>query len=54
MPTLLLILMISKTSNISYNRSRVKVKALGRQSLILMFHVKNVGLIACACICHGR
>jgi len=30
------------------------VRALGRHSLILMFHVKNVGIFACACICNGR
>jgi len=51
---LLLIRTISKTSDISYDRSLVKVWALGKHSQILMFHVKNVGMIACACICNGR
>jgi len=40
-PMLLLILKITKTFNISYNRSCVKVKALGEHSSILTFHVKN-------------
>jgi len=53
-PTLLLILTISKTSNISYDRSRVKVRTMGRHSPILMFHLKNVGIIACACIFNTR
>jgi len=53
-PTLLLIVMISKTSNNSYNRSHVRVRALGRHSLILMFDVKNVGIISSPCICNGR
>jgi hypothetical protein len=29
------------------------VRALGRHSPILMFHVKNLGIIACACRCNG-
>jgi hypothetical protein len=53
-PTLLLILMISKASNISYDWSHVKVRGLERHSPILMFHVKNVEIIACAWICNGR
>jgi len=52
--TLLLILTSGNTSNISYDRSRVKVRALESQSPILMFHVKNVGIIPCACIFNGR
>jgi len=51
---LLLILMISKTSIILYDWSWVKVRALGRHTPILMFHVRNVGIIACTCICNGR
>jgi len=51
---LLLILTIGKTLNILYDWSRVKVRALGRHSPIVMFHVKNGGIIACACICNGR
>jgi hypothetical protein len=53
-PTRLLIVTIRVTSNISYDQSRVKVRALGRHSPILMFHVNNVGIIACACICNSR
>jgi len=53
-PTLLLILTISKTSNISYDWSRVRVRALGMHSSIYMFHVRKVGTIACACIWNGR
>jgi hypothetical protein len=30
------------------------VKSLGRHGPILMFHVKNVGIIACACTCNGK
>jgi len=47
-PSVLLILTISKTSNISYDRSRVTVRASGRHSPIVIFQVKNVGIIACA------
>ena len=47
-PTLKLILTISKTLNIAYDCSRVKVRAVGRLSPISMFDVKNVGIIACA------
>ena len=54
MRTHLLILTISTTSNISYDRSCVKVKAFGMHSPILMFHVENVGINACAYICNGR
>jgi len=52
--THLLILTISKTSNILYDQSRVKVRALARHSPILMFHVKTVGIIACACLRDSR
>ena len=53
-PTLLLILTMSKTWNISYDGSCLNERALGWHCLILMFHVKNVGIIACAFICNGR
>jgi len=35
----------------TYGWSHVKVRPVGRHSPILMFDVKNVGIIACACIC---
>jgi hypothetical protein len=50
----LLILTISKASNILYDQSTVKVRALGRHSTILMFHIENVGIIACPWLCNGR
>jgi hypothetical protein len=53
-PTLLLILTIRKTSNISYNRRLDRVRALGTHHLIWMFDVKTVGIISPACICNGR
>jgi hypothetical protein len=53
-PTLLLILTIRKTSNISYDRRRDRVRALGRHHPIWMFDVKTVGIISSACICNGR
>jgi len=51
---LLLILRISKTSNISYDWRRERVWALGRHHPIWMFQVKTVGIICSACICDGR
>jgi len=54
MPTLLLILTIRKTSNISYDRRHDRVRALGRHHPIWMFDVKTVGIISSACICNGR
>ena len=53
-PTLLLILTISKTSNISYDRRGDRVRALGRHHLIWIFDVKTVGIISSASICNGR
>ena len=53
-PTLLLILIISKTSNISYGQRRHGVRALGRHHPIWMFDVKTLGIISSACICNGR
>jgi len=44
----------SKISNVFYDRCRVRVRALGRHSLIWMFNVKNIGNISCAYICNGR
>jgi hypothetical protein len=49
-----LILTISKASNISYDRRRDRVRALERHHPILMFDVKTVGTISSACICNGR
>ena len=54
MCTHLVILMISKTSNISSNRSRVKVMAVGKHSPIYMFDIQNFGIIAYECTCNGR
>ena len=51
---LLLILTISKTSNISYDRRRDRVRAWGRHHPIWMFDVNTVGIISSACICNGR
>ena len=53
-PTLSLILTIIKTSNISYDWTRVRVKALGSHYPIWMFDVKTVGILSTACICNGR
>jgi hypothetical protein len=53
MPTLSLIQMISKTLNLSYYQSCVRVRALGRHSPILMFNFRNVRIIACPCICNS-
>jgi len=52
-PTLVLILTISKTSNISYYRSSVTEWAIGMHSPIYMFNVKNVGNISSGCIRNG-
>jgi len=49
-----LILTISKTFNISYDRRRDRVSALGRHHPIWMINVKTVGIISSACICNGR
>jgi len=53
-PTLLLILTISKTSNISCDQRRDRVRAFGRQHPIWMFHVETVGIISSPCICNSR
>jgi len=53
-PAFLLTLTTSMTSNISYDRSPVRLAALGRHSPIWMFHVRDVGIITSACICNGR
>jgi len=53
-PTGLLILTISKTSNISYDRRRDRVRAMGRHHLIWMFDVKTEGIFSSACICNRR
>jgi len=53
-PTLLLIMTISKTSNILYNWSPVRVRALGTYSLMWMFDIKNVRIISSACTRNGR
>jgi len=53
-PRLWLFLTIGNTSIILYHWSRFKVRALGRHSLILMFHTENVEMISCACIGNGR
>jgi hypothetical protein len=53
-PTDLLSLTISKTSNIVYDRSCVRVRALVKHILILMFDVKKVGIIYSGGICNGR
>jgi hypothetical protein len=54
MLTLLLILTIRNTSNISYDRRLDRVRALGRHIPIWMFDVKTAGIISSACICTGR
>jgi hypothetical protein len=54
MPTLLLILAIPKTLNISYDRRQGCVRALDRHHLIWMFDVKTVGIISSACRSNGR
>jgi hypothetical protein len=51
---LLLILARTKTSNISYDRSVVNMRAMGRCLPIWIFDVRTVGLISCALICNGR
>jgi len=53
-PTLLLILEISKTSIISYDRSRERESAEGMHHRIWMFDVKTVGMISSAFLCNGR
>jgi hypothetical protein len=53
-PTLVLILTIRKTSNISYNQRRDRVWASGMHHPIWMFEVKTVGTISSAWICNGR
>jgi len=53
-PMVLLILSFSKTSNISYDQSQVRVRALGRNTPTWMFDVKKVGIISSVCICNGR
>jgi len=53
-PPHLLILMIRKTLNISYDRRHDRVSALGRHHPIWMFDVKTVGIISFACLCNGR
>jgi len=53
-PTLMLILMISKTWNISYDWSRGRVRALGRHSPKMIFDVKNIAMISPAWICTRR
>ena len=53
-PTLMLILMIGNNSNLSYDRSRVRVRALARHIPIYMFDVQKVGIISSACIWNGR
>jgi len=54
MPTILSILTVSKTSNISYDRSHVRVRVLGRHSPIKMFDTKNAGTFSSAWICNVR
>jgi len=53
-PTLVLILTITKTSNSSYDWSRLRVKTLGRHYPTWMFDVKTVGIMSSASICNGR
>jgi hypothetical protein len=53
-PTLLLILTIRKPSNISYDRRRDTVRALGMHHLNWMLDIKTVGILSSACICTGR
>jgi len=52
-PMLLLILTISKTSNISYNRRRDRVRVVGRDHLVWMFDIMTIGMISSECICNG-
>jgi len=51
---LLLILTISKTSNISNYQRWDRVRALGRHHRIWMFDIKPVGIVSSTCICNGR
>jgi len=53
-PTLLLILTISKTWNISYDRRRDWVGALGRNHPIWIFDGNTKGILSSACICNSR
>jgi hypothetical protein len=53
-PTLVLILMISKTANIWYDQRGDRVRALGRHHPIWIFDVKTVRIIFSACICNSR
>jgi hypothetical protein len=47
-------LTFSNTSNIVYDRSRVRVRAFVKHIPILMFDVKKVGIIYSGGICNGR
>jgi len=49
-PILILGLIIGNTSNILYDWSCVRVRALWRLNLIKMFHIYNVGLLSSECI----
>jgi len=40
--------------NISYRRSRARVRTFGRQMPISMYNINNVGIISSARICNGR
>jgi hypothetical protein len=53
LPTLLLIVIISKVSNISHNRQSVRVKVLVRHNLIWMFKIRNIGIRSSASMCNS-
>jgi len=52
--TLLFILTINNTPNISYEWSCVRVRPLGKHFLIYIFDVKMVGITCSPCICNSR
>lgn len=52
-PTVLLCLTFSKTSNISYDRGRVRGSSFGRHSPIQLLDIDNVGIISSPYICNS-
>jgi len=50
----MLILTISKRWNTWFDRSRLRVRTLGKHNPIQMFDITNVGIIPSLCICNSR